>query len=169
MVLAKVVFQRVIVDIVLLLATAIVSVTNVAAFVLVSAVCVELVVSIESLSAETTLGVSLESTLIDRARIVVAELLMLAQFREREKFMFVRENFLVPCAKVASLGQQSCDKTWYAYHMTLPCAVLTWRCRSGQPKHATSQFSSGQLYCNNRRVSSNTCGFSKCMPKLSFD
>jgi hypothetical protein len=53
--------------------------------------------------------------------------------------------------------------------MTLVCAVFTWRCKSGQPKQATSQSPSGQLYCRSKRVSSNTCVFSKCMPKLSFD
>jgi hypothetical protein len=104
MVLAEVIFQRVIVDIVLLLATTLTSVADVAAFMLVPAVCVQFVVSIEAFSAESTLWVSLESTLIDRARVVVPELLMLAQFRECEKFVFVRKDFFVSRAKVATFG-----------------------------------------------------------------
>lgn len=117
MILAEVVFQRVIVDIVLLLTTAVASVADVAAFMLVTTMCVQLVISIEALAAKTTLWVSLKSTLIDRARVVVPELLMLAQFWECEEFVFVREDFFVSRAKVATLGQQSC--------LSLECKILT--------------------------------------------
>jgi hypothetical protein len=69
-------FERVIVDKVLLLSAAITPVADVAAFVFVSAMCVQFVISIEALSAETAFWMSLEATLIDGAGVVVAELLM---------------------------------------------------------------------------------------------
>lgn len=53
------------------------------------------------------------------------------------------------------------------HHITLPCLVLTWRCRSGHPKQATSQFLSGQLYRNNKTVSSKISPLSYLIPRLS--
>lgn len=74
---SKVVLKRVIIDIVLLLAAAVTSVANVAALVLVSTVRIQLIVAIESLSAKPAFRVSLEAALIDGARVIVAELLVL--------------------------------------------------------------------------------------------
>jgi hypothetical protein len=93
--------ERVIVDKVLLLSAAITPVADVAAFVFVSAMCVQFVISIEALSAETAFWMSLEATLIDRARVVVAKLLMFLQFRVSEQLVFVGEDLLVSRAEIA--------------------------------------------------------------------
>jgi hypothetical protein len=175
MVFFEVDFEGIVVDKVLLLASAITPIADMAAFVLVSTVCVQLVVSVEALSTEATFRVSLEAALVDRTRVVVTELLVLPQFGECKQLVFVRKDLLVSCTQVTvsiSHGPtlaMPLHENITTHHITLPCAVLTWRCRSGQPKQATSQSPSGQLYCSNRRVSSKTCGFSKCMPRLSFD
>ena len=68
-----------------------------ATLVLVPAMCVQLVVSIEALPTEAALRVTLEATLIDSARVVVAELLVLSELSKREELVFVGEDFLVSC------------------------------------------------------------------------
>lgn len=102
MVLAKVVLERIIVDIVLLFATTVTSIANVAAFVLVSAVCVQLVVAVKSLSTKATFWVPLESTLVDGAWVIIAKLLVLPQLGECEELVFVSKDFFVSCAEVAA-------------------------------------------------------------------
>lgn len=100
---AEVHLERVVVDVVLLLAAAALSpVADVTPLVLVSAVGVELVVSVEALSAETTLGMSLEPALVNGARVVVAKLLVLPQICRREELVLVREDLFVACAEVAA-------------------------------------------------------------------
>jgi hypothetical protein len=70
--------ERIIVDVILLLPTAAVSaIADVATFVLVPAMGVELVIAIETLTTEAALRVSLETALIDGTRIVVAKFLVL--------------------------------------------------------------------------------------------
>jgi hypothetical protein len=44
--------------------------------------------------------VPLEAALVDRTYFVIAELLVLPQFRECEKLVFVREDFFISCAKI---------------------------------------------------------------------
>lgn len=81
----KVVFSEVhlegiVVDVVLLFSTAsFAPIADMAAFVLVPAMRVEFVVSVEALPAETAFGVPLEAALIDGAGVVVAELLVLPE------------------------------------------------------------------------------------------
>lgn len=101
MVFAEVKFQRVVVHIVLLLPSIIPSIADMALFMLISAMGVQLIIAVESLPAETTLRMALETALVHGSRVVVAEFFVLAKFGYREQFMFVREDFLVPCAKVA--------------------------------------------------------------------
>jgi hypothetical protein len=98
---SKVNFERIVVNKVLLLSAAITSVANVATFVLVSAMGVEFVVSIEALSAEAALWVSLETALIDSAGVIVAKLLVFPQLRICEQFVFMGEDFLISRTKVA--------------------------------------------------------------------
>ena len=69
--------QRVIIGIVLLLSALIATIANMTSLMLVSAVSVELVVTVESLTAETTFWVAPEATLIHRARVIVTKFLML--------------------------------------------------------------------------------------------
>jgi hypothetical protein len=94
--------ERVVVHVVLLLSATIPPVAYVTAFVLVSAVCVQLVVSIEALPTKTALRMAFEAALVDGTGVVVAELLVLAEFGRREELMLVGEDFLVARAKVAS-------------------------------------------------------------------
>lgn len=75
-VLAKVDFERVIVDVILLLPATLPSVANMAALVLVSAMSVQLVVPIKALATKATFRMSPEAALIHGTWVVVAELLM---------------------------------------------------------------------------------------------
>lgn len=81
-----------------------------ALFMLISAMGVELIIAVESLSAEATLRMALETALVHGSRVVVAEFFMLAKFGYREQFMFMREDFLVPCAQVTqNFAMQTLD------------------------------------------------------------
>lgn len=78
MVLSEVHLERIVVDVILLLSTAsFAPIANVTAFVLVPAMRVEFVVSVESLPAKAAFRMALETALIDGAGVVVAELLVL--------------------------------------------------------------------------------------------
>lgn len=76
MVFLEVHFQRIIVDVVLLFPATIASIANVTAFVLVSAMSVQLVVPIKALATKATFRMSPEAALIHGTWVVVAELLM---------------------------------------------------------------------------------------------
>ena len=101
MVLAKVVLERVVVDIVLLLTTTVTSIADVAAFVLVTTMRVQLVVAIETFSTKATFRVSLEPTLVNGAWVVVTEFLVLSQLRKCEEIVFVSKDFFISCTKIA--------------------------------------------------------------------
>jgi hypothetical protein len=74
----EVLFERIVVDIVLLFFTSTVpAIANMATFVFVPAMRVKLVISVETHSAEAAFRVSLESALIDRAGIIIAKFLVL--------------------------------------------------------------------------------------------
>jgi hypothetical protein len=165
--------ERIVVNVILLLSTPIATVADVTALVFISAVRVQLVVAVEALSTETTFWMAFEAALVDGTGVIVTELLVIAKFGVGEELVLVGEDFLVACAKVAS-NSSACATAMQGplsgtHHMTLLCAVFTWRCKSGHPRQATSQSASGQLYCSNSRPSSKTLGFSKWMPKLSSD
>lgn len=98
MVLAEMEFECIVIDIVLRLATAVSPVADMAALMLVTAMCEELVVAVESFSAEATFGVTLETGLVDCAGVVVAVLFVFFEFFLGEKLMFVGKDFLVPRA-----------------------------------------------------------------------
>lgn len=70
-----------------------------AALVLVSAVRIKLIVPIEALPAEAAFGVPLKAALVDRTRVVVAELFVLFEFCEGEELMLVGKDFFIPRAK----------------------------------------------------------------------
>jgi hypothetical protein len=76
MIASKVLFQRVIVNVVLRLAASAPSITDMATLVLVSAVSIQLVVAVEPYVTESAFRVALEPTLVDGARSVVPESFM---------------------------------------------------------------------------------------------
>lgn len=92
----EVILKCIVVDIVLLLSVTRSAIANVASFVAVAAVSIELVVSVVSLAAESTLGVSPETTLVNGSGNMVSVLLMVAQLCHRKELMLVGEDFLVP-------------------------------------------------------------------------
>lgn len=100
MVLREMFLKGVVINVVLLLAVGGAAITNVAAFMSVTTVSVELIVTIESLTAEATLGVTPESTLINSSRLIVASFLVLSQLRRGKELMLVCENLLVTSAKI---------------------------------------------------------------------
>lgn len=153
------------------------AIANVASFVLVSTMSVQLVIAIESLPTETTLGVALEAALVDGTRFVVTMLLVFSQLSHCEESVLVSEHLFVPCTKVAIMSHRAqvshlvliivfntsnahLDSRIKTHHITLPCLLFTWRCKSGHPRQATSQSSSGQLYRSSNTVSSKISSFS---------
>ena len=105
---SKVHLKRIVVDIVLLLpAPTVLTIADVAAFVFVPTMRVELVVPVEALATEATFRMSLESALIDRARVIVAELLMFAQIRKGKQLVLVGEDFLVARAEITRQCQSA--------------------------------------------------------------
>lgn len=100
MIFAEVDFKRVVVKEILLSAAGVATVAEMASLVLVAAMCVELIVTVEPLPAETTFWMSFETALIYRTWVVVTKLFMLAQFSWREEFMLVSEDFLIPRAQI---------------------------------------------------------------------
>jgi hypothetical protein len=75
-------------------------------FVAVTAVSVKLIVSIESLTTETTLGVTLETTLIKSSRNIITVLFVLAQLGNSKKLVLMGEDFLVSSAQIAIMPRQ---------------------------------------------------------------
>ena len=98
MVLAEMKLQRVVVNIILLLAALVQSIANVAPLVLVSAMCVQLVIAVESLPTKPALRMAPEAALVDGPRIVVSKLLMLFEFTKSEEFVLMCEDLLISCA-----------------------------------------------------------------------
>lgn len=84
MILMEVIFQCVVVNIVLLLTMGGASVTDVATFVFIAAVSVQLIVTIEPLATKPALRMSSEATLVYSSRLVVAGPFVLTQFRRGE-------------------------------------------------------------------------------------
>jgi hypothetical protein len=77
------------------------SVAYVAPLVLLAAVSVQFIIAVEVFSAESTLGMSPKSALIDSARLVVSTFLMLSQLLSGKQVMLVGENLLVLRTEVA--------------------------------------------------------------------
>jgi hypothetical protein len=76
----------------------------------ISAMRVQFVIPIKSLSAEATLGMSLEPTLVNRSGIIIAEFLMFFQFIGCKQVVLMRENLLISCTEVThNLVMQSLD------------------------------------------------------------
>jgi hypothetical protein len=81
MIFLEMTFKGLIVHVVLLLAVVRAPVTDMAAFMLLTAMGVQLVVTIEALSAETTLRMPFETALVDGTGLVITILFVLSQLR----------------------------------------------------------------------------------------
>lgn len=101
MVLFEVLLQCIIIEEILLRLSPIPPIADMAALVLVPAVCVELVVAVEAQAAEAAFGVAFEAALVDGAGVIVAEFLVFSEFGGGEELVLVGEDFLVAGAKVA--------------------------------------------------------------------
>ena len=73
-ILREMLLKSVVINVILLLAVGRASVTDVAAFMFIAAVGVQLIITVESLATETALRVTPEATLIYSARFVVTRL-----------------------------------------------------------------------------------------------
>lgn len=86
--------------------------------------------------------------------------------------MFMGKDLLVTSTKVTIRKTQSAANSRIAqvmistYHITLLCLLFTWRCKSGHPKQATSQSSSGQLYRSSSTVSPKISSLPYSIPRL---
>jgi len=69
-------------------------------FMLVSAMCVKLVITVESFIAETTFRMTFETALIDRSRVVITSSFMFAELGSCEELVLMCEYLFVPCAKI---------------------------------------------------------------------
>ena len=119
MVFLEVNLQGVVVDKVLLLPCLVAPITDMAAFVLVATVRVQLIVAVEALSTEAAFWMTLEAALIDGTRVVVAELLVPAKLVGGEELVLVSEDLFVAGAEVAvRVSVRSTTKEQHAYHMT---------------------------------------------------
>lgn len=67
--------------------------------------CVKLIVSVKTLPTKSTFGVPFEAALVYGAGIIITKFLMSLELGVGEELMFVSEDFLVPCAKIASSCQ----------------------------------------------------------------
>jgi len=102
MVLLEMNFQRVVIEVVLLLAVVIPTIANMTLLVLVATVSIQLIISVESLPAETALGMSLESALINCARVVITKFVVLFQFCRGEQLVLMSEDLFVARTQIAS-------------------------------------------------------------------
>jgi len=68
---------------------------------LIPAMGVKLIVTVESLPTKATFRMTFETALVNGSRIVIAEFLMLAKLLLSEEFMLMGEHLLVPGAEVA--------------------------------------------------------------------
>jgi hypothetical protein len=68
---------------------------------LLSTVRVQFIVAVEPLSTETALRMAFEPALINGTRVVIPKFLVLPKLGECEEFVFMGEDFLVPCTEIA--------------------------------------------------------------------
>lgn len=93
-------FQCIVVVEEVLLSGSTTAIANEAPFVFFTTMGIQLVGGVETLSAESALGVSFESTLVYCAWFIITELLMFPQLFCCEKLMFMGETMLVLHAEI---------------------------------------------------------------------
>lgn len=84
MVFLEVLLKSIVIDIVLVLAIARLSVTDVTSLMLVSAVSIQLVITVEALVTEFTFRVAFETTLVNSTGRIISEFFVLAKLRDSE-------------------------------------------------------------------------------------
>ena len=89
------VLERGIIDVVLLLAMSGLSIADVASLMLVTAVCIQFVISVESLATETAFRVTSETALVNGTGDVVSVFFVFPQLRHGKEFVLVGEDLLV--------------------------------------------------------------------------
>jgi hypothetical protein len=97
----KVLLKSIIIDVVLMLAIAGLSVTDVTSLMLVSAVGIQFIITVETFVTEFTFGVAFETTLVNSTGSIVSELFVLAKLRDSEKFVFVCKDLFIPSTQIA--------------------------------------------------------------------
>jgi hypothetical protein len=93
-------FKGLVINVVLLLAVVGAAVTDMAAFMLLTTVGIQLVIAIKALPTETTLGMSFETALVDGSGLIITILFVLSQFRVCKESVLMSKDFFVPCTKV---------------------------------------------------------------------
>lgn len=97
----EVLLESIIVDVVLMLAIARLAVTDVTSLMLVSAVGIKFIITVETFVTEFTFGVALETTLVNSTGRIISELFVLAKLRDSEQFVFVCKDLFIPSTQVA--------------------------------------------------------------------
>lgn len=100
MIFLEMTLKGLIIHVVLLLAVVGSAVTDMTAFVLLTAMGIQLVVTVKALSTETTFGMSFETALVDGTGLVITVFFVLSQLRVRKEGMFVGEDLFVSCTKI---------------------------------------------------------------------
>ena len=112
-ILAKVLLKRIVVLEILWISSACPPIAKMASLMSIATMCIEFVISVESLPAESALGMTFKPTLIHSSRNVVAILLMLPQLLLREYLVLVDKHLFVSSAQIAH------HLVMYALHMTM--------------------------------------------------
>lgn len=99
-VLLEVFLKGIVVDVILLLAIPGPAVTDVTAFMSVTTVDIELIVTIEPLAAEATFRMASEASLVNSPRDVISVFLVLSQFCIGKQFVLVREHLFISRAEI---------------------------------------------------------------------
>jgi hypothetical protein len=102
-VLSEVHLEGVVIDVVLRVSATIAAITQVAAFVAVTAMREQFIVAVEALTTETTLGMTLETRLVLGTRDVVSMFFVPAQVLDGEEVVFVGKDLFVAGAEIAHL------------------------------------------------------------------
>ena len=100
MIFLKMTLKGLIIHVVLLLAVVGSAITDMAAFMLLTAMGIQLVVTVKALSTETTLGMPFETALVDGTGLVITVFFVFSQLRVRKEGVFVGENLFVSCTKI---------------------------------------------------------------------
>jgi lysylphosphatidylglycerol synthetase-like protein (DUF2156 family) len=103
MVFSEMHLEGVVIDIVLRVSATIAAITQVAAFVAVTAMREQFIIAVEALTTETTLGMTLETRLILGARDVVSMLFVPTQVLDGEEIVFMGKDLFVAGAEIAHL------------------------------------------------------------------
>jgi hypothetical protein len=92
--------QHLVIQVVLHLAARISPVADVASFVFLSAMLIELIVTIESLAAKATFWMTLESALVNSSWVVVTKFFMPPKLPIRKQIMLMSKDFLVASTQI---------------------------------------------------------------------